>query len=118
MDNESPGPKSVARAVMLGFALGVLFALPALFAAILSAGAGHGDYVAARALFPVSMLLTLVEGRIGYFSMALALLQFPLYGALLEWTKVRRNYLPALVVAAVHLVAAIVSFAGALPGFS
>jgi hypothetical protein len=110
--------RSAPLAVLTGAALGALIELPAVFAAIVSGGAGHGSYVAARMLFPLSMLLTLVEGRIGMVSVGLALLQFPLYGALLGWTLWRQSYGAAMAVASLHLVAAIACFAGILPGFS
>jgi hypothetical protein len=110
--------RTAVKAVVSGAALGLLLGFPALFAGIISAGAGHGDYVAARALFPVPMLLTLLEGSIGVLSAGLALLQFPIYGGLLGWTFVRKAYLPAAAVGSLHLVAAILCFAGALPNFS
>jgi hypothetical protein len=116
--NASPGSKSIAYIITAGFALGVVLELPMIMVAIMSGGAGHGDYVAARVLFPASMLLTLVEGQIGVLSIAVALLQFPIYGALLASSIVRWNYLPAGAVAFVHLIAAIACFGGALPDFS
>src|SRR5436190_11385045 len=108
----------VPGAVIIGVIFGVLVELLALFAALLSGGAGHGDYVAARLLFPVPMLLTLVEDRIGTLAMAVGLLQFPAYGALLGWSSVRQTWLPALAVGALHLVAAVACFSGVLPYFS
>lgn len=102
----------------MGAALGLLFAVPALLAALLSTGAGHGDYSAARALFPVPMLLTLLEGSIGPIARAAALLQFPLYGALLGWSRTRRSYGALIGVALLHLAAASACFAGLLPNYS
>jgi hypothetical protein len=118
MDDSGPTPERATGDILFGIALGALFAVPAIFAAILSAGAGHGEYVAARALFPVSMLLTLVEGRIGPIAMAIGLIQFPIYGALLRWGRVRENYRPLIIAAAAHLAAAAACFAGAIPYFS
>ena len=118
MPSASRKLKSVSQAVAMGFFLGALVELPAILAAVISGGAGHGDYIAARALFPASMLLTLIEGEIGAISIGVALLQFPIYGALLGWSVVRRNYPPAIVGASLHLVAAIACFAGTLPNFS
>jgi hypothetical protein len=107
------------KAVSAGLAAGVLLALPALLAAIASAGAGHGHYVAARALFPAPMLLTLLQHhRIGAASITVALLQFPLYGALLGWSVARRKYLAAGIVAAVHGLAAALCFSGWVANFS
>ncbi|HEX8481440.1 MAG TPA: hypothetical protein VF650_06030 [Allosphingosinicella sp.] len=96
----------------------MLFALPALGAAVLSAGAGHGDYAAARALFPLPMLLTLVEGSIGPLAGGMALLQFPLYGALIGWSRAQRSYNPLIALACLHLAAAIACSSGLLPSFS
>ena len=96
----------------------MLFALPALGAAILSGGSGHGDYAAARALFPLPMLLTLAEGSVGPFSGGSALLQFPLYGALLGWSRTHRRFGALIAAALLHLAAAVACFAGLLPDFS
>jgi hypothetical protein len=96
----------------------MLVALPALGAAVLSAGAGHGGYAAARALFPLPMLLTLVEGSIGPLAGGLALVQFPLYGALLGWSRAHRSYGPLVALASLHLAAAIAGSSGLLPNFS
>jgi hypothetical protein len=117
-ENEADYQRSAFPSIVLGAALGLPVAVLALFAAIASAGAGHGDYVAARALFPASMLLTLQEDHIGTQSIVLALLQFPIYGGLLGWSLLRKSYLPAIAVGAFHLVAVVICFSGALPNFS
>jgi hypothetical protein len=113
-----PKPRSALRSVVIGAALGTAVELPAVAAAIASSGMGHGHYVAARALFPLPMLLTRLEGQIGWVSGGLALLQFPLYGALLGWSRRRRTPGAAILLAVLHLVAAIACFAGTLPDFS
>ena len=107
-----------ARTVLAGSVLGTLIAVPALFAAIASAGAGHGDYVAARMLFPGPTLLTLLEGSIGIFATSAALLQFPLYGVLLGWSLPRKAYGIASLVGALHIAAAICCFTGVLKNFA
>ena len=118
MDEFDAEPQSVSRAVVLGCALGTLFGLAAIWLAIASGGAGHGDYGFARALFPATMLLTLVEGRIGQIGIAIALLQFPAYGGLVGWASARGRHLPVLVVALAHLAAAVACFSGVIPNFS
>ena len=102
----------------VGAAWGLLLAIPAIFTAMLSGGAGHGDYVAARLLFPFTMLLTLSEEGIGSLGISVALIQFPIYGAVLSWSSVRKRYLPAAVLASLHLLAAAMCFARTLPDFS
>jgi hypothetical protein len=114
MDRNTSFPK----ATTVGLALGVLAALPALLVAVMSAGAGHGEYVAARALFPASMLLTLIEGSIGPLAIAVGLLQFPLYGALMGWAIACEKIWLIAVVAFAHLAAVIFCFFGVLPDFS
>lgn len=107
------------KAVRVGFAIGVLITVPAFIVALASGAAGHGHYVAARALFPIPLLLTPYEGdTIGPASIATGLLQFPIYGAVLGWSIARRNYLSGAVMIAAHVVAAIDCFSGALPNFS
>ena len=106
------------NAVVAGFALAMLVSVLAFMAAVASGGAGHGDYVAAQALFPLPMLLTLLEGAVGAVSIAVGLLQFPVYGALLGWSVTRKNHLPAVVVTLAHVIAASLCFEGALPNFS
>jgi hypothetical protein len=106
------------KAMIIGLLLGLLMTFPALFFAAASAGAGHGGYVAARAIFPFSMLLTLAEGNIGPIALAIALIQLPIYGAICGRVKAHKNYRPVAIIAFVHLVAALVGFAGTLPNYS
>jgi hypothetical protein len=114
MRSSSPAFKSV----VFGATLGLLLEVVALFAAFISAGAGHGEYIAARALFPASMLLTLIDGHIGPLSLGFALVQFPLYGVLIGWAQARGAYRPAAIMGSLHLAAAIFCFGGALSDFS
>src|SRR5437762_12570031 len=107
-----------SRAIAIGLGFGLLVELLALFAAFASAGAGHGDYVAARILFPWSMLLTLIEGRIGAVPLSVGLLQFPVYGGLLGWSIGRGSYFPAKRAGLAHLIAAIICFTGIIPNLS
>lgn len=116
--DDSDNSGTIARAIIGGLILGMLLGTLAVIAALVSAGVGHGDYVAARALFPVTMLLTLVEGQIGWLGIAVALVQFPFYGGLLGWARFREYYRPIWVAVGVHLVAAIACFTGLLPYFS
>jgi hypothetical protein len=103
----------------VGAVLGVLIGLPALYAAIVSSGGGHGHYVAARALFPVPMLMTFYQGdRIGLLSISLALVQFPFYGGVVGWALARKAYVALVGLVAMHLVAAGLCFSGAVPNLS
>ncbi len=111
--------RATYSAVVIGFGLGVLVEAPALFVAASSGGGGHGNYAAARMLFPGPMLLTLLEhDNIGTLSIGAGLLQFPIYGAILGWSAVRKTYNPAIAVTMAHVIAAIACFTGALSNFA
>ncbi|WP_197279306.1 hypothetical protein [Novosphingobium sp. AAP1] len=101
-----------------GAAMGTLVALAAIVAAVLSGGAGHGSYVAARALFPFSMLLTLLERSIGPIEIGVGLAQFPLYGTLIGSAIATNNYRAVGVAAAAHLAAGLACFSGILSAFA
>ncbi len=105
--------------VLVGMVLGAVLIYPAAMLAIISGGMGHGHYSAARALFPVPMLLTrLTENHIGVFVGGLALAQLPAYGGYLGWCWVGRAWMPAAALLVAHLLAALACFSGAVPNFS
>lgn len=117
-----PTPDPMVRrsviTALIGVATGIAVGIVALYAAMISSGAGHGAYVAARALFPFSMLLTLVEGAIGPLSIGVALLQFPLYGACIGWMTARSRWRGVAILVGAHLAAALLCFSGLIPNFS
>ena len=79
-------------AVGTGAGFGAALTLPAFFLALISAGAGHGDYGFARGFFPLPMLVAAyVTGSISLPSIALACIQFPLYGAALGYGATARR---------------------------
>ncbi len=105
--------------VVVGVVVGILATFPAVAAAMLSGGLGHGHYGAARMLFPIPMLLTRLTGdHIGVLAGGLALLQLPLYGAVLTWWRGRQMALATVGVLLVHSAAALACFSGAVPNFS
>ena len=115
----APTSRSTGKAVAVGLVSGLLIAAPALWTAILSGGAGHGQYLAARALFPIPMLLTLLQNeQIGPVSIVAALAQFPAYGAFVGWANLRERRVPLIALALAHVAAAAACFAGTLPNFS
>ncbi len=62
-----------------------------LFLAILSTGAGHGDYLFAKLFFPYSMFLAIALGEITLFSLIIALVQFPIYAVILSFAGSRKS---------------------------
>lgn len=103
--------------------IGLLITPVAMVLAFLSAGAGHGNYVLPRLLFPYSMLLTLVTGdEITGPLLTLALAQFPSYGLLLGVASLLLGkptlWITLTAIAIAHLSVAAVCFSGPLPNFS
>jgi hypothetical protein len=77
-----------------------------LFAGIASGGAGHGNYFLAKVFFPFTMLSTLIFGSIIGPFIALAVVQYPLYGLLLgAANEKRKGAIYALALAIIHLSA-------------
>ena len=95
LDYARPPEKPLRNAVTWatsGGLVGGFVTLPAMLLAIIFAGAGHGHYDFARALFPFSMLATLLTGN--YISIPLiiaGLLQFPLYGLVIGFSVAQRK---------------------------
>jgi len=95
--------------LMFGLAVGVMTTIPAVALSVASGGLGHGTYSLACLLYPYPMLIWLSQG--GAFShplIAMALAQFPLYGAIIgaasPWRRAR--ILTACSILVIHLVAA------------
>jgi hypothetical protein len=99
-----------AKAHIFGLVLGILMTPVAAMLGIISGGAGHGDYLLAKLLFPFTMLSTLALGSITPPFVLLALAQFPAYGWLVG-NSVRRSRWPdALGVSLAHIVATVLNF--------
>lgn len=118
MHHSTSTTQQIKARAWLGAGIGAIMAIPAIFAAIASGGAGHGTYIAARVLFPFSMLLTRLEGSIGLIGMAVGVLQLPLYGAVAGRAVAVRGNSLFLPLTTVHLVAVLACFSGLLPNFS
>lgn len=108
------------RAGLIGVAIGFVLTPATAALAVLSGGAGHGDYVLARLFFPYTMLLTRLTGDVIVVPLIfLALAQFPIYGAILGLSFSRPSAAAISVLVVVgHLVAAGLCFSGTLPNFS
>lgn len=68
------------RNVAIGIVLGVLLPLITVPLAVISMGAGHGDYFLAKLLFPYLMLIAGLVGQIPEVLAFVSLLQYPIYG--------------------------------------
>ena len=96
---------------IIGLVLGLILTPVALFFAVASAGAGHGDYVLARVLFPLTILSTHLTESIGVVGFTIACVQFPLYGWLLGSAAHVKKKAPLLFIPAIHGVFVGLSFA-------
>jgi hypothetical protein len=86
-----------------------------LFLGMASAGAGHGSYFLAKALFPYTMLSTIFFESITAPFILLAVIQIPFYGVILGAANAKDKYLPlakAFLVAHILAVAACFLFVG------
>lgn len=97
---------------------GVVAGAVAIVVALSSAGGGHGSYGLAAVLFPYTMISTRFFGSITPPFMVLAVIQFPVYGAVIAWAGDRGGKWKVLAaIAAVHAVAAILAGYGRGAGF-
>jgi hypothetical protein len=89
------------------FAVMTLLGIIAIWLAMGLAGGGHGTYLAAKLLFPYTMLLALPEGPIPIVAQVVAVLQFPAYGvAVAANTSAGRASRVFAAIAVLHAVAA------------
>ena len=73
----------------MGLAIGLLATPFAMFFWMISAGAGHGDYLLACGIYPIPMVpLVFAEGLFP-ISLTLAAIQFPMSGAFIGWAYSR-----------------------------
>lgn len=96
---------------IIGLVVGLILTPIALFFAVASAGAGHGDYVVARVLFPLTILSTYLTESIGAVGITIACIQFPLYGWLLGRAAHLKKKAPLVLIPILHGVLAGLSFA-------
>jgi hypothetical protein len=110
------------RKVLPCVSIGGLVTLPAALLAIASGGAGHGNYLFARVLFPYPMLLTrLTDDTVTLPLIVLGLAQFPLYGVVVGLAASRGRRPGWYAVAGLtlaHLGAVVPCFSGTIPNFS
>lgn len=77
-----------------------------LFLGVASAGAGHGNYLFAKILFPHTLLSAWVLDSITTPFIVLAVIQFPLYGIVLGAANLRHRFKRTLVlVGIIHALA-------------
>lgn len=86
-----------------------LLTIPLLFIAVFFAGGGHGTYIPAMGLFPVGLLGTLLFDRITIPFVVLAIIQYPIYGFIIDKvivTNKSKIVLPLLLL--LHILLAVI----------
>jgi hypothetical protein len=94
----------------VGVALGALAAIPTVAVSIWAAGAGHGSYAPAIILFPAAMLSIVLTNTISKTGIAVALLQFPLYGFVLGRIRAQLRLRLGVALAVIHAVFVLAAF--------
>ena len=91
-----------------------LLTVPALIIALLFMGAGHGTWIPATWLFPYGMIGTLFIDRVATPFIILAILQYPVYGFLIDRTGKKKKQRRRLYwIPVIHVVlAALIIIAG------
>ena len=74
---------------------------------IASAGLGHGNYLAVKILFPYAFYIAYRQGEIAAASLLVAIMQYPLYGAVIGVRKTRKVI--AVFLLMIHVVFAAIS---------
>lgn len=117
---QNDGRRRCQRKSLTCVAIGVVLTPITAALAVISGGAGHGDYLFARLFFPYTMLLTRLTGDVITVPLVLlALAQFPVYGAILGAASSQPSATGIILFVVIsHLVAAGLCFSGALPNFS
>lgn len=114
-------PRRKTRRALIGLGIGLLLIPPAMLLAFFSAGGGHGDYLWARVFFPYTMLPSCLDNRaIGNMSIALAFLQFPVYGVLIGALAPTRKHatIVAGAIGVIHVAAVALCLASGSKYFS
>ena len=68
------------KAHIIGLAIGVVLTLITMIIVMITAGVGHGSYKPATIFFPYTILLSMAASFLSWLFVALAFVQFPLYG--------------------------------------
>ncbi len=108
-----------AKAHIVGLVVGILVAPAALILGVLSSGAGHGDYLIAKLLFPMTMVSTLLLGSITTPFILLAVMQYPIYGWFVgDALRPESRRLGLWLVLAVHFSTLVLNFLIPNPAFT
>lgn len=108
--------RDLLRSCVIGALVGALVGMAAMVIAVALAGGGHGTYIPAVALFPLPMITTLVTGSVTPVAIALAFVQFPLYGLAVGSAPASRRERALLTLALVHVLLVAAAFTALLGG--
>jgi hypothetical protein len=116
--SDGSSPRGVRFRGLIALA-GILVTPPLLFLVVVAAGGGHGTYWLAKTFFPWTMMSTAVTRSITQPLVVLGIVQYPLYGIILDVARAKGRFKPAaLTLAAVHFSALMLAFAVSNRSFS
>ena len=109
-DGSSPRVRSRGLATLLGVVVTPLF----LYIMVMATGGGHGTnyayYYLAKMFFPWTMMSTAVTEYLTPLVFLLGVVQYPIYGIILDWARASDRFWPAVrALVAVHFVAIILA---------
>ena len=98
----------MTKRLVIGAAVGMVVGALAVSIAVAGSGAGHGTYIPAAVLFPLSMLIATSAGNINAVAVILAVVQYPLYGVTVAGARI--SQVRWLTLLSLHLLLAVLSF--------
>ena len=69
----------------------IAFEFIALLLALVSTGAGHGDYLFCKLLFPIPMYIGILQESLGCLPLLLSFIQYPIVG-LIPYTTLNKRH--------------------------
>ena len=119
-ETENSTQKTIKLAIRMKIFLFSMLITPiAIILAIFSGGAGHGNYLFCKIFFPYTMLSTPFYGYISLPFIILAILQIPIYGALLTLSSKKHILIfVGIIILVFHLSAVFLCFLIPVPYFS
>ncbi len=90
----------------------ILIEIIALFLGLVSAGAGHGNYIWAILFFPITMASFCLLNKLILPFVLFSIIQYPLYGILIIFLNKKRRTIAAVLIVIIHLISICICFFG------
>ena len=92
--------------LIFGFIIGIIL----ISISVYLMGGGHGSYTFANKTFPIPMLIAVLSGKIGFTSIIISFLQYPIYFWTIFIQKSRKGEIIALTIISLIHILAIMTF--------